>query len=604
MRVLRINLVSAALTFCMGASLVVGCGDDDDGPVGQGGTSGGTKASGGASSKGGGGSGGGSTGGSKASGGSNARGGRTSTSSPEGGADPIGSGGSTEPPQSEGGATSSEGGAVNGGSGGYGGDGEGGSSGGAPEPERAMIAQLKSSVVTQVNDLRGLAFAKSGKLYASGHIGADANVDRQIAVVRFSVDGSLDESFGTGGVLSLNLVPRVTDTTVEPAVVSNDGNEQSLGIVELENGDLIVQANLRDASGKGQDVALLRLDSSGQRVESFGQDGLLRLDFGWTPEDAANWTGTTGPSDDSWGIARDASSGVEKIVVFGAGPAKKGAVTGEPATQRTDNDRYIARVLASTGELDPAFNGGSVFTLNTGGTFADGARRGIVEPDGAIVSSGYTNYGDGLGNHFVVIRLLPNGTPDPNFGFGIGAPGVARGNPFLDDGGIAECYNVTRQSNGRYVTTGYGRATAVNTSSSFGWSTTQSVDLVSFGFMPSGLDRSFGRQGTLAIQSEEYGLGNTEDRGRDVIALADDRLVYVGRFGPNPAIFVTLPDGQLDESVGVGGRLVYPPLGETSQVATSHFYRVVASPDGKRIAATTNNHPDGVLLALLGVDVP
>jgi uncharacterized delta-60 repeat protein len=381
-------------------------------------------------------------------------------------------------------------------------------------------------------------------------------------------------------------------------VVVNDGDEQSLGIVELADGDLLVQANVRDAAGKGVDVVLVRLDDEGELVDSFGDDGVARLDLGWTEADNASWTGTSGgPNDQAWGLELDPSSSEEKVVVFAFGPAAKGQTAGNPAVQRTDNDRYVVRVLASDGTIDPDFNDGKVFGLNSGGTFSDGARRGIVEPDGSIVAAGYTNFGEGFGNHVVLIRLKPDGKVDPEFGFGIPLPGVVRTNPFIDDGGIAECYGVAKQSTGRYVTVGYGRATGENRVSSEGWATTVGVDLVATGLFPDGLDHTFGRNGGLAIQSEEFPLDNFEDRGRDVIALTDDRLVFVGRFGPNPAIFVTTPDGELDTGSGVDGRFTYDAFSGT----TSHFYRVALSGDKTRIAATTNNHADGTRLALLSV---
>jgi uncharacterized delta-60 repeat protein len=332
-------------------------------------------------------------------------------------------------------------------------------------------------------------------------------------------------------------------------------------------------------------------------VDSFGEGGLQRVDFGWTDDDAATWTLATGPSDQAWGISLDNSDNEEKVVVFGFGPAKTGQTTGDPAVQRTDNDRYVARVLASDGSFDPDFNDGAVFAFNSGGTFSDGGRRGIVEPDGSIVSAGYTNYGDGLGNHIVIIRLRPNGTPDPDFGFGIVAPGVARANPFLDDGGVAECYQVGKQSSGRYVTTGYGRATVANGSSSYGWETTEEVDLVSFGLLPGGIDTTFGREGTLAIQSEGLNLGSTEERGRDLIVLPDDRVVFAGRFGTDPALMVISPDGELDTSVGDDGRFQYDPLSGT----TSHFFRIALSADGTRIVAGTSNHAEGARVAVLSV---
>lgn len=457
------------------------------------------------------------------------------------------------------------------------------------------VTQVSATLLSEVHDLRGLTHAADGKIYASGHVGATTTVDRTVAVLRFAADGTPDATFGDAGLIEINVVPRVVD---ELGVVVNDGNEESLGIVELASGELIVQVNARDAAGRGTDVVLLKLSAAGELVSGFGEGGVLRLDLGWTPADDASWpTAGAAPADQSWGLALDTTSGDEKVVVFAHGPARIGAVAGTPAVQRTDNDRYIARLLASDGSLDPAFNQGAIYALNTGGTFSDGGRRGFVEADGSIVSAGYTNYGDSFGNHIVVIRLRPNGTPDPSFKSGIALPGVVRANPFIDDGGVAECYAVGKQSTGRYISTGYGRATAANTASALGWATTDAVDLVSVGFTAEGLDATYGSSATLTIQSEEYALGNTEDRGRDLVVLGDDRVVHVGRFGPTPAIFVTAADGSPDFTSGIEGRFEFDAL----TAPTAHFFKVALSPDGKQIVATTSNHADGVLLAILNV---
>ena len=85
--------------------------------------------------------------------------------------------------------------------------------------------------------------------------------------------------------------------------------------------------------------------------------------------------------------------------------------------------------------------------------------------------------GEGLGNHVVAIRLSPAGTLQTGFRLGDGIPavigfsppGVARFNPFLPDGGVAECYGAGLLSDGSLVTTGYGRATAAGVPSSMGW---------------------------------------------------------------------------------------------------------------------------------------
>lgn len=536
-------------------------------------------------------------------------------------------GGSGSSDSGRGGASGSASEAGRGGSGGAGGNssaagrgGAGGNGGSSGAPAKlSAITKSSDRVIKQANDLRGLVYSKNGgKLWASGHTDVDPK-NRQLVLARFNADGTPDTSFDDDGFLIFDLVPG-------PAP---KGDEQSIGLVELSNGDVVVQANISDNQGgaeipdkaptpgaagvraNGTDVVLVRFTADGERVKSFGKDGVAPVVFGWAPADDASWpvptynssimaenmrySGPGFPADQAWGVKVDSSGDSEKLVVFGFGPAKKVA----SGDQRVDNDRYVARLLASDGSVDASFNDGSAYTFNTGGTFSDGARRGLVESDGSIVSSGYTNFGAGLGNHVVLLRLKPNGTPDTSFGFGVALPGVARFNPFVDDGGAAECYAIARQPSGRYVTTGYGRATAAMTASRLGYVTSDGPDLVSFAVKSDGksLDTAWGTSATLAIQSEEAGLGATEDRGRDLVALSDNRVVQVGRYGTSPAIFVTTPDGKLDESVGEDGKFLYTPF----EMTPSHFYGVALSPDKKHIAAASSNHAEGVLLAILEI---
>jgi uncharacterized delta-60 repeat protein len=498
--------------------------------------------------------------------------------------------------------------------------GEGGSGTGPVEFD--AITQLEDRTLTQVNDLRGLTFSKSGKIYASGY--ADpGGTDRQLAILRLNANGTLDESFSGDGIVLLNLA-------IANKPQGHSGNEESLSIVELENGDIIVQANVADGQGgaliddaakpegedaaaddvarlDGTNVVLLRFDDEGEPVDSFGEDGAARIDFGWKPADdaswpaptydsskaeASRWSGPGFPTDTSWGIGIDKSGGTEKIVVFGGGPAKKVSA----GTQRVDNDRYVVRVLATTGEPDPAFNGGQPVTFFSPGTLNDNDRRGLVEADGSIVSVGYVNLGEGYGNHVLLARFDATGKPDKTFGTS-GAPvGALLSNAFLVDGGFAEAYAAVKQKNGRYVTTGYGQATALNRASSYDWTTSQNLDFVSFGFEPGGVDATYGVEGTLAIQSELLVLEGEgrADRGRDLVILPDQRLVHAGRFGLKPAIFVTTPDGEPAADVGTDGRFEY-------STNTNHFYRVALSSDGKRIAASTANHEGGARVVILGV---
>lgn len=539
------------------------------------------------------------------------------------GGDDSGEGG--EPTEPQGGTAGKGGGAGTGGTepnlvGGA--AGQGGDGADPIDYHPAKINGPDGTLVPQVHDLRGITYSANGKIWASGHVGASTaypgGVDRELAVVRFDADGKLDSTFDGDGIKTFNLRTRQgVDENI-----TNDGDEYSMGLVELPNGDLIVQANVRDVTGRGRDVVLLKLNSLGQPVNfAAGPSNnppaspIRKVDFGWADAQSATFPGAPSaqPTDESWGLALNADA--TKVVVFGHGPAPVGALTtGETPAQRTDNDRYVVSLTVNNGLPDAAFNGGAPYSFNTGGTNSDGARRGVVEADGSIVSSGYTNIGGS--NTIFVLRLSPAGVPDATFTYGDPAvDGVFAANPFAVDGGIAECYAAKRQSSGRYVTTGYGRATKANGASTFDppWLTTDNVDLVSFGLKqsPTGgvLDTSFGVAGTLAIQSEGLNLGSTEDRGRDLVVLPDDRVVFAGRLGNAPALLVTTPDGELDPEAGglgagpggtdtISGAYLYQPLSGT----TSHFFAIALSPDKKRVAATTNNHADGVVLAVLDVE--
>ena len=449
-------------------------------------------------------------------------------------------------------------------------------SGSAPPPSSSAGVTVAADTTTtsaQVDDLRGLTYARvganAGKIYASGHVGSTPST-RQAVVARFNADGSPDTTFGGDGFVELEATP-----TEGPSTGTNN-DETSLGITELQSGDVVVAVNATEAGG-GQSVYLFRLTPAGVKRAGWGDtDGKVEVVFG----------GATTASDTAWDLEVDRSVSTDRVVVSGFGTAPNGS-------GRTDQDRYVARLNitdnAPFAVADPAFNGGNVFSFHSTGTLTDNARRALVEADGKIVQAGYTgDSSSGLSNTVVLFRLNSNGTLDTTFGGFSTEPavlaataGFAVFNPFKVDGGGAECYAVGRQSTGRYVTTGYGGATATGspTGSTLGYFTTQAPDLVTFrvlGGTATGVDASWANQGHLAIQSEGKRPTPNEERGRHLVVLADDRTIQVGRYNGNPAAFVLNANG------GVNGILELP------NTINSQFFGAALSPDGRRVAMTTN----------------
>jgi uncharacterized delta-60 repeat protein len=448
----------------------------------------------------------------------------------------------------------------------------------AAVPSAPRISPRATTRIANAIDPYGLVFASDGFLYASGATRDGA--DRKLAVWRFK-DGVLDTTFGTGGVVTTDI----------------PGDEASFDIVEISPGSFVVHAVAGGA------VYLVKLTKDAGGAFSLGAPVFVK--FGFDAGEA--WPAGTPtppaapPAYTSWGIGVDRSNAaLPKIVVFAAGAPAKAAAA---ASQRTDNDRWITRVHADTLAFDATFNGGAPYTTDADQkSLPDNARRGRVLADGTILSAGYTNFGTGLGNHVVLIRLKPDGRVDTGFGFGTtapGTPGQTKFNPFVGTSGFAEAYGVVQQSSGRLVTTGYGM-THFDVPST-------NVDLVSFGVKADGLDATFGKLGAFAIQSEgdrSAGLGAAPftDRGRDVAVLPGDRLVHVGVYDDYATVFVQDKDGKLDPGSGVGGIIEYAyPAG---------FFKVAVSPDGKTIAATAQSlnqttdagAPLGSVLATLKVD--
>lgn len=439
------------------------------------------------------------------------------------------------------------------------------------------------------NDLRGLTFASDGSIYASGYSGTeDALLTTVLA--RFDADGTLDSDFGDAGIAEVD--------------VAVGREESSLGVVELSGGDVLVAVNAADEDG-GQSVYLLRFDNTGSQLVSpdWGDaEGKVEVVYGWANADNAAYAGEEAPSDTAFDMQLDMTGGGERVVIFGYG-----AATADSG--RIDRDRYITRLNAVDGTPDSAFNGGSAVAYHSTGEFDDNGRRGLVESDGSVMGIGYTNLGDGYRHHVILVKLTADGSLDSNFGnfifpestgteLGIEAqPGVAIFNPLRVDGGFAEAYAAERQSNGSYVTTGYGGATAAETASTLGYETFVSPDLVSFRTAGADVDTSWGNDGTQVVQSEGLGLTSEEERGRDMVILDDDRTVQVGRYGGTAAAYVFTAEGQLDTSVDEDGIIEFPHDSIASQL-----YAAALSADGSQIAMTTNGDDNGARLVILSVN--
>jgi uncharacterized delta-60 repeat protein len=269
---------------------------------------------------------------------------------------------------------------------------------------------------------------------------------RELALVRFLADGSLDSTFGAAGVALDTTSPDAQgvalaiqhDGSIVVGGISNGGTitqpidsafverftgsgapdstfaveglsaplfggtSSALGGLALDSSADVIVAGIENQAN-GSLIAVARLKSDGTLDSSFGLGGVARIDPGG---------GDTALESVS-GVAIDPSRG---ILVAG---------TGSPSAGATE-DFLVARFdFSGAPEPTPAFNHGNVDLISSqqSGQSDDMYARAIaVQTDGKIVLGGYTpvpaagQLGSVAPLEFTLARLNPDGTPDPAFG--------------------------------------------------------------------------------------------------------------------------------------------------------------------------------------------
>jgi uncharacterized delta-60 repeat protein len=318
-----------------------------------------------------------------------------------------------------------------------------------------------------------------------------------LIVARFNPDGTLDSSFGTGGI----------------ATASATGQTSGINLVLQPDGKIVAGGSRRVVMPDGEiDFFVTRFDANGSIDSSFGQTGWTSVDF-FGDDDALR----------SISIAPGGTIVAAGFAVFPL--VNQGRVA-------------IAR-LDSTGNLDGAFgSGGKV--ANEVGLGLDAA----VLADGRILVAGQV-LGAGPGNSdFGLFRYTSSGSLDITFG---GGDGIASADFFNGDGASA----IALQTDGSAVLA--GQAGDLNSNPPIP-SKGALARFDSNGL----LDASFGNGGmvitdVVAQSSLLFDMALQSD-GRIVVvgsartgSLPGDNHPLVSRFTTN---------GSPDSSFGAGGHLV------------------------------------------------
>ena len=225
------------------------------------------------------------------------------------------------------------------------------------------------------------------------------------AIVRYNPSGSLDTTFGNGGIAEVSLT---------------NGRDDPAALAIQADGRIVVVGT----TDSGNNVGVIRLNTNGTLDTTFDGDGRAIIDG-------------RGSLDSGYSVAIAADG---KIVI--------GGKSRNPANSAQD-DLFVAR-LNVNGSLDTSFSGdGKEFVRISGITTTDTevAYSVIALPDGKIVAIGSTEGGGG--DDTVVMRFNANGGLDGSFNGGLGwlltsYPGSS----------TSLAYGGTLQSDGKILITG------------------------------------------------------------------------------------------------------------------------------------------------------
>jgi uncharacterized delta-60 repeat protein len=270
--------------------------------------------------------------------------------------------------------------------------------GGKVQTDFPNLAAVASSVVVQPD----------GKIVVAGGAFPLFTFLGDFKVVRYNPDGSLDTSFGDGGIVT---------TTFPAGSYAFDVALQSDGRI-IAAGTVFVDFDPGESSNT--DFALARYNPDGTPDATFGNGGQVSTDFFGLEDDALSLL-----------IQPDG-----KIVAIGS--------ANDPVAFY---DFAIVRYL-NDGTIDTTFGVGGKVHTDFGDQNFDRARSAALQPDGSIVAAGFAISQNGGVQNFAIARYASDGMLDTSFGTG--------GMTQIEFGSCCQsAYKVLLQPNGKIITVGF-----------------------------------------------------------------------------------------------------------------------------------------------------
>ncbi len=232
---------------------------------------------------------------------------------------------------------------------------------------------------------------RDGSLITAGDA-TDANGNRCISVSRFHPTGEVDTRFGDNGTRRIQASP--------PGTSKPDSAGRAVALAE--DGKIVVTGTAKTTDGTDT-IAIVRVQPDGTVDSSFGRQGIV------LPHTLGKHPNL------KWSIARSVTIQADR-----SNPRNSKIVTAGVATDQNGKPCFVVMRLLSNGQLDTQFaRTGIAYIQASTANFSkfSEATSLVIQPDQKIIVAGQARDAASM-PAMALIRLQPNGTPDPSFGTG------------------------------------------------------------------------------------------------------------------------------------------------------------------------------------------
>jgi uncharacterized delta-60 repeat protein len=320
---------------------------------------------------------------------------------------------------------------------------------GTPDSAFGTNGVVQTVVGVGQSFIQGLALQSDGKIVAVGYaqVATSPVVDTAFAVARYNPNGTLDTTFGSGGIVLTNVVP----VTRHSNSLGYPGVERATSVAIQGDGKIDVGGWSCPGSGAdSSEFTLVRYNANGTLDKTFGSsktpgivvtpafgssgdfvnalalqsDGKI-LEAGAT---SSNLTGAIAVARYTSTGQLDSSFGNNGVVIGLAPPGAAAAANGilvqnggavvlAGTAKTTTSDALVMARLTSAGHLDTTFGSSNTgFATISNMVYGDAIARA---PNGDLLAAGTAGtWGNWASFDFGIAAFLPNGTPDTTFGTG------------------------------------------------------------------------------------------------------------------------------------------------------------------------------------------